>query len=85
MQAKTKDTIIRHLKGIVAALEKEETSEGSMAHEIKGKKLEDCTDEEIQQAWTELKNIDRAFPADIGKWYYVLKPEADKRNIVLDR
>ena len=77
----TKQTIIRHLKGIVAALEKEEEPKEL---KLMGKMVKVCTDEEIKQAWLEIKNINNAIPVDIGSYYDVLKGEADRRNIVLD-
>ncbi|MCK5608525.1 hypothetical protein KAR91_41975 [Candidatus Pacearchaeota archaeon] len=48
MQGETKKTIIRHLKGIVAALEKEEIPK---VVTYRGVELKDCADEEILDAW----------------------------------
>ena len=78
MNNKTKDTIIRHLKGIVAALEKPVEK----VFELRGKKLKDCTDEEIGQAWLEIKNINNAYPVG-DKILIALRQELEKRNIAL--
>lgn len=47
MQRRTKDTIIRHLKGIVAALEKEEEKK----YTYEGRDLKECSEEEILKTW----------------------------------
>jgi hypothetical protein len=45
----TRQTIIRHLKGIVATLEKEEQEDKKFTY--RGKKLEECSDEELLKMW----------------------------------
>jgi len=48
MTSETKKTIIRHLKGIVAALENDDIQK--LVH-YKGKILSECTDEEIREVY----------------------------------
>lgn len=82
MQSKTKDTIIRHLKGIVAALEKEEMP---TVVTYRGTALKDCTDDEIQEALQERLGRSFILLTDWQSMDIAITEEAQKRGLSLKR
>jgi hypothetical protein len=51
MKPATIETIIRHIKGILAALEKEKAPKVPLIKTFNGKNLNDLSEDEIKKAW----------------------------------
>lgn len=77
----TNKTIIRHLKGIVAALEKDKQPD--IIH-YKGIALPECSDEEITEAWGVWGNDeDSRWLPNYFEFDRQLRLELKKRNIAI--
>ena len=79
MKTKTIETITRHLKGIVAALDKEKDQPMyglPKIYKYSGKSLNECTDKEVLKAWYGSLDLEYTSGMRLAIW-----EEMEKRNL----